>query len=251
MSLTADILSHLLGLTLPLQDADIIYIVRPSDVEPKGKKVTFGDIKAAIAGGTVIQNFTTNLFSPIDGEDGQDGFPLPGTVGAAGSAGRDGATILPDAPEDPEVPLSLPGATGVSGTAGTPGAVGAAGATILPDPPEDPVEPLFLPGASILSATVFEADFGATPITGGKFTVTDGRISATSRVFITQAPGPYTGKGTRADEAEMDRTTCYAEPAAGQMVVKWSTIPLVTAAYPAIRLGRVRGKMKFQYMVAT
>lgn len=146
MALTADILSNLLGLTLPLQDADIIYIVRPSDLEPKGKKVTWGDIKAAIAGGTVIQNFTTNLFAPQDGEDGQDGFAIPGPVGAAGVgiAGADGKTILPDAPEDPQDPFIVPGkdgAAGVAGGAGTPGAAGKDGFTILPDPPEDPADP--------------------------------------------------------------------------------------------------------------
>lgn len=143
MSLTAEILSNLLGVTLPLQDADVLYIVRPSDAEPRGKKVTFGDIKAAIAGGTVIQNFTTNLFSPLDGEDGVDGFSIPGTPGPSGAdgigiAGREGYTILPDAPEEPIDPLIIPGK---DGAAGTQGATGKDGTTILPDLPEEPELP--------------------------------------------------------------------------------------------------------------
>lgn len=39
-----------------------------------------------------------------------------------------------------------------------------------------------------------------------------------------QAPGPYTGKGTRADEAELAPIKVTAvEPAAGSAVVKWES----------------------------
>lgn len=59
--------------------------------------------------------------------------------------------------------------------------------------------------------------------TRGKFTITDAGISGTSKVLCCQAPGPYTGKGTQADEAEMAPVRVLAvEPGTGSAVVKWS-----------------------------
>ena len=127
------------------------------------------------------------------------------------------------------------------------------------------------PGAS---ATTVETDIGATGKFTGKFTITDAAITSTSKVLCWQAPGPYTGKGTRADEAEMQPVSVIAvEPATGSAVVKWQTPPmvvesaLVTRASPlgggtsanngtnrdrqttAQRIGKVRGNVKFSYMV--
>jgi hypothetical protein len=94
--------------------------------------------------------------------------------------------------------------------------------------------------------------------------------------MVWQACGPYTGKGTRADEAELSRVQVVCvEPAAGSCVVTWETPPIVvmrpqipngrrdapsTAAgfdprYPFVeitptRLGKVRGNHKFSYVIA-
>lgn len=126
--------------------------------------------------------------------------------------------------------------------------------------------------AAALSATTVEADLGSTPVFRGKFTITDAAISATSKVLCWQAPGPYTGKGTRADEAEMQPVQVIAvEPASGSAVVKWQTPPLLSdgilstiggnAGISATvninrdpqrmgkRGGRVRGNVKFSYAV--
>lgn len=127
------------------------------------------------------------------------------------------------------------------------------------------------------SATTVEKDLGSTPDFRGKFTITDAAIGPTNKVLCWQAPGPYTGKGTRADEAEMQPVTVIAvEPASGSAVVKWQTPPMF-AVLPDLqygsklnatgatfdrsdnqqraevgtprRIGRVRGSVKFSYMV--
>jgi hypothetical protein len=120
------------------------------------------------------------------------------------------------------------------------------------------------------TATTVEVDLGSAPTFRGKFTITDAAISSTSKVLCWQAPGPYTGKGTRADEAEMQPVQIIAvEPAAGSAVVKWQTPPMIAAvpmvpsgrrdvaivdelaqrAARARRIGRVRKNVKFSYQV--
>lgn len=126
------------------------------------------------------------------------------------------------------------------------------------------------------SATTVEVDIGATAVFRGKFTITDAAITGTSKVLCWQAPGPYTGKGTLADEAEMQPVSVIAvEPATGSAVVKWQTPPMVALVrqttstnlraagatfdrlanqqapeeYVPTRIGRVRGNVKFSYMV--
>lgn len=126
------------------------------------------------------------------------------------------------------------------------------------------------PPTGSASASTVEKDLGATPVWSGKFTITDAAIGPTSKVFCWQAPGPYTGKGTRADEAELQPVQVIAvEPAAGSAVVKWQTPPMTSHAplptigtvarvdAPALRdyqtlatrLGKVRGNIKFSYSV--
>lgn len=129
-------------------------------------------------------------------------------------------------------------------------------------------------GGGGASWTVYEADLGATPVNCGRFTITDAAITASSKVVVMQAPGPYTGKGTEADEAEMDPITCIAYPASGSAVVAWETVggyvltqdpphghraQITThgAAYvdrpprTLVKLGAVVGNVKFQYQVAS
>lgn len=149
------------------------------------------------------------------------------------------------------------GEDGMMGPPGAPGPAGAAG------------------GGGGGSATTVEVDLGSTAKFTGKFTITDAAISATSKVMCWQAPGPYTGKGSRADEAEMQPVQVIAvEPASGSAVVKWQTPPMIvmrpralaggepaSAIVPGLkdpqalalghaqRLGKVRGNVKFSYTV--
>jgi hypothetical protein len=126
------------------------------------------------------------------------------------------------------------------------------------------------------TATTVEQDLGATPKWRGKFTITDAAISATSKVQCWQAPGPYTGKGTLADEAEMQPVQVIAvAPATGSAVVYWQTPPMVAmerqysdgkfnaagatfdrlmnqrdpAVFTPTRINKVRGNVKFTYSV--
>jgi hypothetical protein len=131
-------------------------------------------------------------------------------------------------------------------------------------------------GGGGASATTVELNLGSTPVWRGKFTITDAAISATSKVQCWQAPGPYTGKGTRADEAEMQPIQVIAvAPATGSAVVYWQTPPMVAmeqqysdgkfnaagatfdrlmnqrdpAVFTPTRINKVRGNVKFTYSV--
>ena len=183
--------------------------------------------------------------SGIDGIDGEAG--PPGARGADGAAGPGGLTG----------PAGPPGADGEAGADGERGPQGERGAT-------GPA------GGGGGSATTVEVDIGTVARFRGRFTITDAAITGTSKVLCWQAPGPYTGKGVRADEAEMQPVSIIAvEPAAGSAVVKWQTPPMIAAVQVvpsgsndvstvdemaqrrtlSRRIGRVRKNVKFTYMV--
>lgn len=54
-----------------------------------------------------------------------------------------------------------------------------------------------------LAMTVTTIDLGTSPLRSGSFTITTSGLTTGDPILITQIPGPYSGKGTRADEAEM------------------------------------------------
>lgn len=122
------------------------------------------------------------------------------------------------------------------------------------------------------TATEIEQDLGATAATAGRFSFADAAVSATSKIIMWQAPGPYTGKGTLADEAEMQPVlVSSAVPGSGTVTVLWRTPEIVVSrsvvangggfratsdttrmldgTTDVVRLGKVRGNVKFQYMV--
>jgi hypothetical protein len=117
--------------------------------------------------------------------------------------------------------------------------------------------------------TIVEVDLGTNWIWNGKFTITDALITTTTVVQVWQAPGPYSGKGTSADQ-------CLVEPirisavfsGTGVATVYWETPPItidVTAQQNegtriitaggtntdlqtfSRRINRVRGNVKFYY----
>lgn len=129
------------------------------------------------------------------------------------------------------------------------------------------------PTASV-AATTIEEDLGSTPTWRGRFTITDAAIGAASKVLCWQAPGPYTGKGARADEAEMAPIHVISvEPDDGVATVTWETLPVYVHAHvyaggggqsPTLahmaravegvpsaprRRNKVRGNVKFTYFV--
>ncbi len=121
--------------------------------------------------------------------------------------------------------------------------------------------------SSPFMATTMEVDVGSTLKWFGKFTITDTAISTSSKVLVWQAPGPYTGKGTLADEATMSKISCVAEALTGSATVYWETEAMFTSQIlskrgadsdgttnPIIvnvsrRINRVRGNIKFTYIV--
>ncbi len=157
------------------------------------------------AGATGAQGPTGALVVLFDGVDGEDSY-IPGPAGLAGAAGSAGAT-------------------GATGLMGPPGLDGEDGIDSWIPGPTGPQGPAGSGGGG--SATTVEVDLGSTATWRGKFTITDASIGASSKVLCWQAPGPYTGKGTLADEAELAPVQVIAvEPAAGSAIVKWATPPL-------------------------
>lgn len=128
-------------------------------------------------------------------------------------------------------------------------------------------------GGGGATATTVEVDLG-TAKTQGTFAIADAGITGTSKVLIWQAPGPYTGKGSLADVAELDQVQVVsAVPGSGVVVVKWQAPPVyivspvlgvaggpnkgtvqaqVGNASPPqrlVRAGLVGGYVKFSYVV--
>lgn len=91
--------------------------------------------------------------------------------------------------------------------------------------------------SSGLALSEVEVNLGG-PRRTGRFTIAGTGMVAGKPVLITQAVGPYTGKGTRADEAEMDHVS-----ATGSV-----TSETVITAYWQSH-SPVRGNFKFNYVV--
>ncbi len=94
-------------------------------------------------------------------------------------------------------------------------------------------------GAGSPAFTTVEKDLGEYPRRDGKFTITGlSGLAVGKPVNIQQAVAPYTGKGTLADEAEMDGLVVKASvTAADTITAYWNSAT------------RVRGNFKFNYLV--
>lgn len=96
-------------------------------------------------------------------------------------------------------------------------------------------------GGSALTLTTVEVSLGSAARRAGRFTITGAGLTTGKPVLIQQADGPYTGKGSRADEAEMDVITVTGK------VFDATTIECFwSAAYK----GPVKGNFKFDYAVS-
>lgn len=90
--------------------------------------------------------------------------------------------------------------------------------------------------------TTVEINFGSVPKRSGSFDITGlTNLDITRTVVITQAPGPYTGKGTLPDEAEMDQC----------LVTGYVFSTTVIRCYWVSALSRMVGNIKFTYQVIT
>jgi len=98
------------------------------------------------------------------------------------------------------------------------------------------------PGASSLTLTEVEKDLGVAAYSG-TFDITGlAGLTASKQVLIVQKAGPYTGKGDRQDEAEMDQV------AATGYVVDANTIRAYWVCQPYS--GPVAGNVKFGWAVS-
>jgi hypothetical protein len=171
-----------------------------------------------------------------EGPEGPDGMPIPGPQGIQG----------------------IQGLQGIQGMIGDDGQSGEDGFIPGPTGPQGPTGPS-------LTIKTTEFNVGTTAIFSGSFPVTDASVSASSKILI-QSTGPYTGKGTRADEAMMDIIQAVALPGTGTFRVFWEVVPRYRiildpfTGYPnvqswlmnprQVRLGKVKGNIKFQYTIA-
>ena len=181
-----------------------------------------------------------------------------GATGPAGSAGPPGVAgpAGPIGPSGPIGPAGPAGATGSAGQAGPAGAIGPTGPQGLTGPqgtagPQGATGPQGIAGAqgaqgpqgpagSSSSATLVEIDLGPQPARSGRFVIGGlAGLTVGSRARVEQALGPYTAKGTLADEYEMDLLTASGSvTATTDLSVTW-----VSAA-------PVRGNFKFLYDIA-
>jgi hypothetical protein len=235
---------------------------------------------AGSSGSQGIQGNTTFVISedPIE-----ESIAVPGPQGfqgISGSNGVAGTSVFVLEPADPEESIAVPGPRGADGTIGVNGVPGPAFLILPDDPEEGMIGPTGAKGATGApgggggSATTIEVNVSATATWRGKFTITDAAITATSKVLCWQAPGPYTSKGTRADEAELQPVQIITVvPATGTALAYWQTPPMITqnklpkaggqpasAIVPglkdtqsvansiATRIGKVRGNVKFSYL---
>lgn len=94
---------------------------------------------------------------------------------------------------------------------------------------------------SSYALTTIEVSLGAAPAAkrAGRFTISASGLVTGKPVAVHQVNGPYTGKGTRADEAEMDKVVVSAN------VLSATSIECFWASQR-----RVRGNYKFAYIVS-
>lgn len=86
--------------------------------------------------------------------------------------------------------------------------------------------------------TTVEKQLGSVPKMAGKFTIAGTGLTIGKPVSVMKAVGPYTGKGTRADEAEMDAITATGVVTSStEITVYWNAAT------------RVKGNVKFNYFV--
>ena len=95
-------------------------------------------------------------------------------------------------------------------------------------------------GTVAVTLTTVEASLGSVPdaFRSGHFTIAGAGLTTDKPVSIQQANGPYTGKGTRQDEAEMD-----------QVLVTGKVLNPTTIQCYWKSQHRVRGNFKFDYAV--
>jgi hypothetical protein len=96
-------------------------------------------------------------------------------------------------------------------------------------------------GGGSFTPVIVEKDLGSLPLYSGTFDITGlSGLTAGNHVYIQQAAGPYTGKGDRQDEAEMDQANVTA------YCVDATTVRAYWVCQP--KGGPMAGNVKFAYI---
>lgn len=100
---------------------------------------------------------------------------------------------------------------------------------------------------------IVEIDLGSNPVTSGSFTFSDAAATGASKIRAWQEDGPYTGKGTNRDEAEMDALDCYGVATALFITIHWRVRP-EGIHFDRFGVGRrlvspVVGRFRFGYLL--
>lgn len=117
--------------------------------------------------------------------------------------------------------------------------------SVVATDPQDPVlgadewnDNHVVTGTLDITLTTVEKDLGSVPKMAGKFTIAGAGLTIGKPVSIMKAVGPYTNKGTRADEAEMDAIIATGVvTSATEITAYWNSAT------------RVKGNVKFNYFV--
>lgn len=164
-----------------------------------------------------------------------------GNTGAAGATGPQGpkgdtGDQGPQGLTGPKGDTGLTGPQGIQGVKGDTGATGPQGIQGETGPKGDQGDP----GADGLAAlTTIEQDLGSSPRRSGRFIISGSGLTTGKPVLVTQASGPYTGKGTRSDEAEADSVTVRAKVISDtEIECFWSSVTFV------------KGNFKFDYFIS-
>lgn len=184
----------------------------------------------------------------VDGLDGDPGPPGPngatgalgstGPAGPPGQAGQDGEDGMDGLP-GPAGPQGVTGLVGPFGPPGLDGDEGAEGAMGPPGPPGTTL--LALKTVEVNVQTALFSSGGTQPKRHGGFLIVDAAATVTGApVLVVQAVGPYTGKGTRRDEASMDMLTCIGFVFSSSIIVVYWT-----SQY------HVKGNFKFTYQISS
>jgi hypothetical protein len=94
-------------------------------------------------------------------------------------------------------------------------------------------------GGAGLTLTTVEVTIGTIPRKAGRFTIAGAGLTVGKPVLIQQASGPYTGKGSRADEAEADLV---------MVTGKVISATLIECFWNAVSV--IKGNVKFDYAVS-
>jgi hypothetical protein len=176
-----------------------------------------------------------------DGRDGKDGLSgLPGANGRDGVNGKDGVDGVDgvgiasvEVLFDNTLLVRLTDGTEIDAGEITVGSSGNGQTVVVQQYPSDGGGS----GAAPPTQATIEVDLGNTPRRSGKFIIADLGLVLDTPIIVSKAGGPYTGKGTLADEAEMDQITVAA------CVTSSTTIQAYWQS-----VSPVRGNVKFNYL---